>query len=85
MLAYRIVTVTMIRYRPHFDTERLAKDMALRGWNVDALAKAAGVSGNTVRRFLANQIQTAKTAERLSRALGHPVKRYFVRVEALAS
>lgn len=58
--------------------------MALRGWNPYMLARIAGLDPATVRRFLSNQVQTPKTAERLARALGYSVKRYFVRVEAVA-
>lgn len=58
--------------------------MALRGWNNEALARAAGVSGMTVTRFLRGEAQTAKTAEKIARALGYTVRRYFVGVGAAA-
>ena len=55
--------------------------MALKGWMNNDLARAAGVSGMTVTRFLRSERQTAKTAERLARALGHPVRRYLISPE----
>lgn len=67
--------------KPRFDAHRVAKDMALRGWNDTDLARAAGLSSRTVGRFL-NGEQTAKTADRLARALGYSIRRYFSHVEA---
>ncbi len=58
--------------------------MTLRGWNAEALGAASGVHGSTVRRFINGTYQTARTAERLARALGYPMKRYFNGVEAIA-
>ena len=71
------------RYRPRFNVERIAEDMALRGWNMGNLAHAADVHLNTIRRFLSGEYQTPKTAERIARALGYPLKRYFAGVETL--
>jgi transcriptional regulator with XRE-family HTH domain len=58
--------------------------MAIRGWNNGDLARAASISAMTVTRFLRGDAQTAKTAERIARALGHTTRRYFSHVEAVA-
>lgn len=64
-----------------YDTNQIAKDMALKGWlNVD-LARAAGVSSQTVTRFFREDGQTARTAERIARALGYSVRRYLISPE----
>jgi plasmid maintenance system antidote protein VapI len=69
-----------------YDVQRMAEDMALRGWLNTDLARAADVSDMTVTRFLRAEHQTAKTADRLARALGYTIRRYLVRnVEAVAS
>lgn len=75
----------MKRPRAQFDVEKLVGDMALRGWNNSDLARAADVSSMTVARFIAGEARTAKTAERLARALGYSVRRYFLGVGAIAS
>lgn len=62
-----------------FDVAKLAADIAERGWMPTDLAKAAEVSNATVSRFMRGQVQTAKTAGKLARALGRPVRRYVVR------
>ena len=49
----------------------MAADMELRGWTKADLAAKAGVSAMTVIRFLRDETQTAKTARKLARALGH--------------
>lgn len=73
------------RHRARFNAERIVTDMALRGWNNQDLARAAGVSAMTVSRFLRGDYQTARTAERLARALGYTSRRYFSHVEQVAS
>jgi transcriptional regulator with XRE-family HTH domain len=49
----------------------MAADMEMRGWTKADLAAKAGVSAMTVIRFLRDEVQTAKTARKLARALGH--------------
>lgn len=66
-----------------YDVARLAADMAMKGWNNSALAAKARVSSMTVGRFLSGEVQTAKTAAKLAKALGHEVSRYLP--EAVAS
>lgn len=56
--------------------------MALKGWNNSDLARASDLSAQTISRFLRNDGQTAKVAERIARALGYTVRRYFSHVEA---
>jgi transcriptional regulator with XRE-family HTH domain len=70
--------------RPRFNADRIAADMALKGWNNRDLARAASVSDMTITRFMRGDAQTAKTAERIARSLGYSVKRYFSHVEAVA-
>jgi transcriptional regulator with XRE-family HTH domain len=61
-----------------YDVEKLAADMAAKGWNVHQLARVADVTDKTITRFLERQIQTAKTIKKLADALGHSVRRYIV-------
>ena len=61
-----------------FDHELMAEDMALRGWSKVDLARRAGVADMTVIRFLRGDCQTAKSAKKLSRALGYSVRRYLI-------
>jgi transcriptional regulator with XRE-family HTH domain len=70
--------------RARYNVDRLVEDMTLRGWNSSDLARAADVSAMTVSRFLRGDVQTPGTADALARALGHTVRRYFVRVERVA-
>lgn len=70
------------RPRARYDVSRIVGDMALRGWNNTELAREASVSSMTVTRFLRGEAQSAKTAERIARALGHSIRRYFAGVEA---
>lgn len=70
------------RPKPRFNVERIVEDMTLREWNSAHLARAAGVSAMTITRFLRGEGQTAKTAGRIARALGHDVERYFSHVVA---
>lgn len=76
----------MVETRPkaRFNVERIVADMTLRGWNNADLARAASLSAMTVTRFMRGEVQTAKTADRIARALGHHVKRYFSHVQAVA-
>lgn len=63
-----------------YDTQRLANDMAERGWMATDLARAAGVSDMTVSRFLRGNRQTARTAKLLANAMGYSPRRYVVRL-----
>lgn len=70
--------------RARYDVERVVGDMALKGWMGVDLARAAGLSSMTITRFLRGEAQTARTAERIARALGYSVRRYLSHVEAVA-
>ena len=61
-----------------YDTQKLQNDMALRGWLRTDLARIAGISDQTVGRFLKGEAQTAKTADKIARALGYTVRRYYL-------
>jgi transcriptional regulator with XRE-family HTH domain len=61
-----------------FDTQLMAEDMVRKGWHKLDLAKRARVADMTVIRFLRGERQTAKTAKKLARALGHDIDRYMV-------
>lgn len=76
----------MTRPKATYNVERVTDDMALRGWNQSDLARAARLSNMTITRFLRREAQTAKTDERIARALGYTVRRYLVPAEsAIAS
>jgi transcriptional regulator with XRE-family HTH domain len=66
--------------RVQFNTQALVEDMAVKGWQKQDLARAAGVADMTVIRFLRAERQTAKTARKLAKALGFSVRRYIVPV-----
>lgn len=68
--------------RAHFNSARVTADMALRGWNQKDLARAAGLSMQTVSNFLHGVRQTHRSMAAIALALGHPIKRYFSHVEA---
>lgn len=80
-----VPTVKTSRPRARYNVKRIVSDMALKGWMGVDLARAAGVSSMTVTRFLRGESHTARTAERLARALGYSVRRYLTGVDAVAS
>ena len=67
-----------------YDVAKLADDMALRGWLPTDLARSSGVSDMTVSRFLKGEHQTARTADKLAKALGYTVRRYLIRSRVAA-
>jgi transcriptional regulator with XRE-family HTH domain len=68
-----------------YDVQLMAEDMASMGWQKADLARRAKTSPMAVTRFLRREFQTARTAKKLATALRHPVERYVVRQEAIAS
>lgn len=54
------------------DTDRLSK-----GWTFSQLAAEAGVSVQTVSRFMGGEFQSPKAAKKLALALGYPTSRYL--------
>lgn len=73
---------TKRRPRVSFNSQRLAEDIALKGWTMRDTAKASGVCDMTVARFLRGEFQTARTMTLLARALGRPAGRYLIRASA---
>jgi transcriptional regulator with XRE-family HTH domain len=71
-------------HRIAFNTQLMAEDMVRRGLNKLDLSKRARVADMTVIRFLRGDRQTAKTAKKLAKALGHDVDRYLVTTPQLA-
>jgi plasmid maintenance system antidote protein VapI len=76
---------TARRPRAEYDVQKLVNDMANRGWNNAALARAADVSAMTVSRFLNGEARTAPTAKKLAEALGFTVRRYVIQRHSAAS
>lgn len=70
----------MTMSRIQFDGDRLAEDLALRGWTARRLAAQCDppVAVSTVTRFLNGQSQTAQMAKRFADALGYSVRRYLI-------
>ena len=66
--------------RATYDINRLADDMAAKGWLAADLARKAGVSKMTVSRVLNSDSQSARTMAKLAEALGYTVRRYLRRV-----
>lgn len=64
--------------QPLFDVDKLARDMASRGWLAPDLARAAGVAAWTVHRALNGDRMNPRTWDRLARAMGHTAKRYLM-------
>jgi transcriptional regulator with XRE-family HTH domain len=56
----------------------MRRDLDLRGWQPSDLARKAGVSPSTVLRFFRGEFQTARTANKLARALGRTPRAYLV-------
>lgn len=61
-----------------YDTTRMKRDMAERGWLKTDLARAAHLSDMTVGRFLGGIHQTERTGWKLATALGYTVRRYLL-------
>jgi plasmid maintenance system antidote protein VapI len=70
------MATTAARFR--FDHHLMAEDVAVRGWTPAEFARRAHVADMTVYRFLDGTSQTAPTAKKLARALGHSIRRYLI-------
>lgn len=68
-----------------YDVDRMVEDMALLGFLPTDLARKARVSDMTVSRFLRGEVQTARTAKKLARALGYKSRRYIVSMRLAAA
>lgn len=66
------------RIKPRYDVQRMSDDMSRKGWMMTDLAREAGVSNMTVTRFFRSEAQTAKTARKLSFALGRKAGHYLI-------
>lgn len=63
--------------RIEWDVDKLATDMARRGWIGRDLARAAGVHEMTVSRALRHGSVSARAWARLAGAMGYTVGRYI--------
>ena len=70
-----------------YNVALIEKDMTGRGWQpVDLAAKCRPrTAPSSVTRFLKGEVQTARMAKRLAKALGKPLDRYVLWAEGLAS
>lgn len=67
-----------------WNTKLMETDRLSKGWTYSALAIEAGVSVQTVSRFLGGQFQSPKAAKKIAIALGYPVARYVRGAEVAA-
>lgn len=67
---------------PHYDVDRIRRDIAAKGWLPVDLARRAKVNPASVTRFLSGEFQTPRMAKRLSKALGKGPAHYLVSTEA---
>ena len=61
-----------------YNVQRLAEDMARRGFTKLDLAERANVSDMTVIRFLRGERLQASTVYKLAKGLGYSVDRYLI-------
>lgn len=66
-----------------YDVEQMAVDMAEAGLSGATLAAKAGVTRQTVYRYLRGPSRTAKTTKKLAEALGYDVSRYIIKPKRL--
>lgn len=65
-----------------YNAQRLAEDIAARGWSVDECARRARLSYRTLYRFLRGEVQTPRTLVRAAKALGTKPDSYVIREAA---
>lgn len=72
---------------PSYNVALMKTDMAMKGWLATDLARKARLSDMTVGRFFSGERRTARTAKKLSEALGYSIRRYLIPAanEAVAS
>lgn len=68
-----------------YNTSLMRQDMAAKGWQPQDLAEKAELVPSTLSRFLNGHHQTARTAKKISTALGYSVRRYLLAESAVAS
>ena len=61
-----------------YNVQRLAEDMARKGYTKLELAERANVSDMTIIRFLRGERLQAPTVLKIAKALGHDVDRYLI-------
>lgn len=61
-----------------YNVQRIAEDMAVKGWTKADLARRADVADMTVIRFLAGRHQTPPVAKKIAAALGRSVRHYLI-------
>jgi transcriptional regulator with XRE-family HTH domain len=67
-----------------YDVTQMQRDMVGKGWQSSDLARRAGVSKSTVSRFFDGSFQTPPTAKKIAKALGFPLRRYLIELQATA-
>lgn len=72
----------MQRHVRKFDIGQMQTDMDAKGWQPTDLADRAEVAPSTVSRFFSGEIQTARTAKKLAKALGYSVRRYLISIRS---
>ena len=60
-----------------YNTTRMTRDLALKGWLLVDLARAANVHPSSVSMFLRGLSQAPRMAHKLATALGYHVSRYM--------
>ncbi len=73
-----------MQFTAQYDVTTMQTDMTAKGWLVMDLARKADISHMTVARFFEGRHQTARTAKKIAKALGHSVRRYIVSAESTA-
>lgn len=68
-----------------FNVQLIVEDMVAKGWDVDGLASAAGLSQRTVYRFVSGELQTIRSGRLIAKALGRSARRYVIPTEEAAA
>ena len=64
--------------KPTYNLPLIREDMALKGWLQNDVAKAAGLTENTISQFLRGYNTSPRTAKKIARALRHSLRRYLI-------
>lgn len=68
-----------------YDRQRIAEDIAARGWSVRDAARVAGIGYRTLYRFLGGEcVPATKTVASITKALGTIPETYIQRSQAVA-
>lgn len=63
---------------PRIDVHKLRDDIAARGWLPTDLARAAGLSNQTISRVLNGDRANPRTVDQIAKAMGYSVRRYLI-------